>query len=62
MKDCIFQLFDQIRETSVALHEYLRHAHLAEVYAIDLAHRLRMLRLKVDQQFPLKVLDEDGLV
>ena len=62
MKDPIFQLCDQIRETSFALHEYLRHGHLEKVYENGLAHRLRKLGLKVDQQFPLKVIDEDGTV
>jgi GxxExxY protein len=60
MKDPIFQLCDQIREASFALHEYLRHGHLEKVYENGLAHRLRESGLKVEQQFPLKVLDEDG--
>ncbi len=62
MKDPIFKLCDQIRETGFALHEYLRHGHLEKVYENGLAHRLRKLGLKVDQQFPLKVIDEDGTV
>lgn len=62
MKDPIFQLCDQIRETSFVLHEYLRHGHLEKIYENGLAHRLRKLGLKVDQQFPLKVMDEDGTV
>ena len=62
MKDPIFQLCDQIRETSFALHEYLRHGHLEKVYENGLALRLRKKGLRVDQQFPLKVMDEDGTV
>jgi GxxExxY protein len=62
MKDPIFQLCDQIREISFALHQYLRHGHMEKVYENGLAHRSRKLGLKVEQQFPLKVLDEDGTV
>jgi GxxExxY protein len=60
MKDPIFQLCDQIRETSFALHAYLRHGHLEKVYENGLVHRLRKSGKRVEQQFPLKVLDEDG--
>jgi GxxExxY protein len=60
VKDPIFQLCDEIRETSFALHAYLRHGHLEKVYENGLAHRLRRLGKRVEQQFPLKVLDEDG--
>jgi GxxExxY protein len=60
-KDDIFELCDLIRETSFALHQYLRHGHL-EVYENGLAHRLRKVQLNVEQQYPLKVYDEDGTV
>ena len=30
-----FVLCDQIRETSFALHRYLRHGHLEKVYEMD---------------------------
>jgi GxxExxY protein len=56
----IFALCDQIRETSFILHRYLRHGHLEKVYENGLAHRLRKTGLTVEQQYPLKVLDEDG--
>jgi GxxExxY protein len=58
----IFQLCDQVRETSFALHRYLRHGHLEKVYENGLAHRLRKVGLQVEQQHALKVLDEDGTV
>jgi GxxExxY protein len=61
-KDDIFELCDVIRETSFALHQYLRHGHLEKVYENGLAHRLRKAQLKVEQQYPLKVYDEDGAV
>ena len=62
MKDPIFELCDRIRETSFALHRYLRDGHLEKVYENGLAHRLRKLGLKVAQQHPLTVRDEDGAV
>jgi GxxExxY protein len=62
MKDPIFQLCDRIRETSLALHRYLRDGHLEKVYENGLAHRLRKLGIKVAQQYALTVHDEDGAV
>jgi GxxExxY protein len=62
MKDPVFELCDRIRETSLALHAYLRHGHLEKVYENGLAHRLAKSGLKVVQQHPLEVRDEDGTV
>jgi len=56
----INQLCDVVRETSFALHCYHRNGHVEKIYENGLAHRLRKLGLKVEQQHPLKVLDEDG--
>ena len=61
-KDDILTLVDLIRETSFALHRYLRYGHLEKVYENGLAHRLRKVQLTVEQQYPLKVYDEDGTV
>ncbi len=58
----VFALCDWIRETSFALHRYLRHGHLEKVYENGLAHRLRKGGLVVYQQHPLEVRDEDGTV
>ena len=58
----IFVLCDQVREISFALHKYLRHGHLEKVYENGLVHRLRKVQLTVEQQYPLKVYDEDGTV
>lgn len=55
-------LCDQIREIGFALHSYLRHGHLEKVYENGLAHRLRKAGLRVEQQKPLQVTDEDGTV
>jgi len=62
IKDDIFKLCDVIRETSFVLHQYLRHGHLEKVYENGLAHRLQKAQLAVEQQYPLKVYDEDGTV
>jgi GxxExxY protein len=59
-KDDIFRLCDLIREVSFAIHVYLRCGHLEKVYENSLTHRLRKRGLKVIQQHPIKVYDEDG--
>lgn len=59
-RDAINQLCDEIRETSFAIHRYHRHGHLEKIYENALVHRLRKQGLAVEQQYPLKVLDEDG--
>ena len=61
-KKDIFALVDLIRETSFALHQYLRYGHLEKVYENGLAHRLRKTGIKIEQQYPLKVYDKDGTV
>ena len=60
MKDEIFELCDAVRETSYALHTYLRHGHAEKVYENGLAHRLRKRGHAVQQQHPIPVYDEDG--
>ncbi|MEA1929191.1 MAG: GxxExxY protein, partial [Candidatus Auribacterota bacterium] len=49
-KDEVFLLSDKIRETSFALHCYLKHGHLEKVYENGLVHRLRKKGLDVKQQ------------
>ncbi|VGO18279.1 GxxExxY protein [Pontiella sulfatireligans] len=56
------ELCDVVRETSFAIHKYHRNGHLEKIYENALAHRLRKLGVKVEQQFPLTVYDEDGTV
>jgi GxxExxY protein len=58
----VLNLCDRIRAISLALHGYLRHGHLEKVYENGLAHRLRKEGIFVEQQYPLKVSDEDGAV
>jgi GxxExxY protein len=58
-----FALCDHVRETSFALHRFLRHGHLEKVYENGLAGRLRKSGLTaVAQQHPIAVMDEDGAV
>jgi len=58
----IFALCDVVRKTAFSLHCYHKHGHLEKIYENGLAHRLRKLGVKVNQQYPLTVRDEDGTV
>lgn len=54
------QLADSVRQTSFDAHRFLRHGHNEKVYENSLRNRLRKLGLKVEQQVPINVHDEDG--
>src|ERR1700722_2691345 len=56
----IMKLCDVVRQTGFELHRYLGGGMLEKVYENGLAHRLRKLGLKVEQQRPLQIFDEDG--
>lgn len=56
----INELCDVVRETSFAIHKYLRHGHMEKVYERALVNRLRKAGLDVRPQEPLNVYDEDG--
>ena len=58
----IMRLCDEVRETAYAVHVYHGHGHLEKVYENALGHRLRKQGLKVYQQHPLRVFDEDGTI
>ena len=58
----VFDLVNKIREISFSLHRYLRHGHLEKVYENGLVHRGRKAGIELENQFPLKVYDEDGTV
>ena len=58
--DEVMKLCDQIRATSLAIHAYLKHGHLEKIYENALTHRLTKQGIKLKQQYPLKVFDEDG--
>ena len=60
--ETINELCDIVRETSFAIHTYHRSGHLEKIYENALVNRLRKKGLKVDQQHPLNVLDEDGTI
>ena len=53
-------LCDRIRQTAYDIHVYHGHGHLEKIYENALVNRLRKLGLKVEQQVPLQVFDEDG--
>lgn len=56
------RLCDRLRQTAYEIHEYHGHGHLEKVYENALAHRLRKMGLRAEQQYPLSVYDEDGTV
>lgn len=60
IKDPVFQLCDVIRETAFAAHKFHGPGHLEKIYENSPANRLRKQGLRVEQQVPLKVYDEDG--
>jgi GxxExxY protein len=59
MKD-IKALCDQVRQTAYDIHVYHAHGHLEKVYENALTHRLSKAGLRVKQQHPINVFDEDG--
>ncbi len=56
----ILDLVNMIRQIAFAIHVYLGHGHLEKVYENALVHRMRKAGLRVEQQVPIKVYDEDG--
>jgi GxxExxY protein len=55
-----FQLCDIVRETAFAIHRYHGPGHVEKIYENALVNRLRKRGLKVEQQVPIQVYDEDG--
>ena len=51
---------DLVRQTAYDIHAYHGHGHLEKVYENALAHRPRKAGLELQQQYPIKVFDEDG--
>ena len=56
------RLADTIRETAFAAHKFFKNGFLEKVYENSLRNRLKKQGLKVEQQIPIPVLDEDGSV
>lgn len=54
------ELCDIVRQTSFEIHIYLGHGHPEKVYENALTSRLRKFGLRVAQQVPIRVSDEDG--
>jgi GxxExxY protein len=50
----------QVRQTAYDIHVYHGHGHLEKVYENALVHRLRKADLRVEQQHPVRVYDDDG--
>lgn len=59
MRD-IKALCDQVRQIAFDIHTFHGQGHLEKVYENALVNRLRKAGLKVLQQHPIKVFDEDG--
>jgi len=53
-------LCDKIRIASFSAHKFLKHGHLEKIYENALAHRLKKQGIALEQQYALKVFDEDG--
>jgi len=58
----IKELCDLIRETSFAIHTYLKFGHMEKVYENALLHRLQKTDIHVQQQYPIKIYDEDNTI
>jgi len=58
----VMKLTDIVRETSFAIHKYHGNGYLEKIYENALVHRLRKSDLKAEQQYPLKVYDEDRTI
>ena len=59
-ESAIRELTIKIREIAYQLHLYLGTGYLEKVYENALKHRLEKAGLKVRQQVPIRVYDEDG--
>lgn len=58
--DDMMKLCNTVRETAYAIHQYHGNGYLEKVYENALANRLRKAGFKVEQQYQLKIRDEDG--
>ncbi|MDR1146124.1 MAG: GxxExxY protein [Verrucomicrobiales bacterium] len=59
MDKSVKELCNLIRQIAYDIHVYHGHGHVEKIYENALIHRLRKSGVKVEQQFPLKVYDED---
>jgi GxxExxY protein len=56
------RIADLVRQTAYEIHLFHGHGHLEKIYENALVHRLKKLGLRVQQQIPIEVIDEDGTV
>lgn len=56
----VLRICDVVRETAYAIHCYLGTGYVEKVYENALKHRLEKLGVRVSQQQPISVFDEDG--
>ena len=54
------EVIDTIRQTGFETHVYFKNGFLEKIYENALVNRLGKKGLKVYQQFPIRVYDEDG--
>jgi GxxExxY protein len=54
------ELTGRIRQIAFETHKFFRHGFLEKVYENALANRLRKAGIRVEQQVPISVFDEDG--
>lgn len=58
----IAELSSRVRQVAFDIHAFHGKGHLEKVYENALAHRLRKQGLRIAQQHPVRVFDEDGTV
>ncbi len=56
----IQRLCNVVRQIGYAIHVFLGPGHLEKVYENAFVNRLRKAGVRVEQQYPIKVYDEDG--
>jgi len=61
-EQAIKKLCEDVRQTAYEVHVYHGHGYLEKIYENALANRLRKKGIKVEQQHPITVFDEDGAV
>ncbi len=58
----ILKLCGEVREVAYAIHVHHGNGYLEKVYENALTHRLRKCGMRVTQQQPITIRDEDGTV
>jgi GxxExxY protein len=56
----IWEISNRVRQTAFDIHAFHGNGHLERVYENALTHRLRKHGMRVAQQYPVHVFDEDG--